>query len=42
MKGIPIAVGALDAHVGAIGSGVGEGVLVKIIGTSTCDIMVVE
>lgn len=38
--GIPIAVGALDAHIGAIGSGVGEGVLVKIIGTSTCDIMV--
>lgn len=38
--GIPIAVGALDAHIGAIGSGVGDGVLVKIIGTSTCDIMV--
>jgi len=38
-EGIPIAVGALDAHIGAIGSGVGEGVLVKIIGTSTCDIM---
>ncbi|NOX65969.1 MAG: ribulokinase [Chlorobi bacterium] len=37
--GTPIAVGALDAHIGAIGSGVGEGVLVKIIGTSTCDIM---
>lgn len=39
-EGIPIAVGALDAHIGAIGSGVGKGVLVKIIGTSTCDIMV--
>ncbi len=39
-NGIPIAVGALDAHIGAIGSGVGDGVLVKIIGTSTCDIMV--
>jgi len=38
--GIPIAVGALDAHCGAVGSGVGKGVLVKIIGTSTCDIMV--
>ena len=38
--GIPIAVGALDAHLGAVGSGVREGVLVKIIGTSTCDIMV--
>jgi len=39
-EGIPIAVGALDAHIGAIGSGVGDGVLVKIIGTSSCDIMV--
>lgn len=38
--GIPIAVGAFDAHFGAVGSGVGGGRLVKIIGTSTCDIMV--
>lgn len=38
-QGIPIAVGALDAHVGAIGAGVGHGKFVKIIGTSTCDIM---
>lgn len=38
-QGIPIAVGALDAHVGAIGAGVGSGRFVKIIGTSTCDIM---
>ncbi|WP_136464790.1 ribulokinase [Flagellimonas onchidii] len=38
--GIPIAVGALDAHVGAIGAGIGNGKFVKIIGTSTCDIMV--
>jgi L-ribulokinase len=41
-EGIPIAVGAMDAHIGAIGSGIGEGVLVKIIGTSTCDIMVID
>ena len=39
-KGIPISVGALDAHVGAIGAGVKPGKFVKIIGTSTCDIMV--
>ncbi|HET7624492.1 MAG TPA: ribulokinase [Verrucomicrobiae bacterium] len=38
--GIPVAVGAFDAHLGAIGSGVTAGALVKIIGTSTCDIAV--
>ncbi len=38
--GIPVAVGAFDAHLGAVGSGVGSGRLVKIIGTSTCDITV--
>lgn len=39
-EGIPIAIGKLDAHYGAIGAGVTEGTLVKIIGTSTCDCMV--
>jgi L-ribulokinase len=39
-EGIPVAVGAFDAHLGAIGSGVAQGALVKIIGTSTCDIAV--
>jgi L-ribulokinase len=37
---IPVAVGILDAHAGAIGSGVAPGRMVKIIGTSTCDILV--
>lgn len=38
--GIAIAVGAFDAHMGAVGGGVTDRVLVKIMGTSTCDIMV--
>ena len=39
-EGIPVAVGAFDAHHGAVGSGVAPGTLVKIMGTSTCDIAV--
>ncbi len=38
--GIPVAVGAFDAHLGGVGAGIRKGTLVKIIGTSTCDIMV--
>jgi L-ribulokinase len=40
--GTPIAIGEFDVHYGAIGSGVDEGVLVKAIGTSTCDCTVVR
>jgi len=38
--GIPVAMGAFDAHLGAVGSGIQPGVLVKIIGTSCCDMLV--
>ncbi len=42
VQGIPIAIGELDVHYGAIGSGIEEGVLVKAIGTSTCDCAVMS
>jgi L-ribulokinase len=39
-ENVQVAVGAMDAHLGAVGSGIKPGTLVKIMGTSTCDIMV--
>ncbi len=38
--GVPVSVAAIDAHVGAVGAGVRPGVLVKILGTSGCDMAV--
>ena len=39
-EGIPVAVGAFDAHLGGVGAGIETNTLVKIMGTSTCDLMI--
>lgn len=38
--GTPVAVGAIDAHLGAVGAGIKPGSLAKILGTSSCDMMI--
>lgn len=38
--GTPVAVGTIDAHSGAVGSGIKPGTLVKILGTSACDMLI--
>jgi len=38
--GIAVTVGAFDAHIGAVGGGIGPTTLAKIMGTSTCDMIV--
>ena len=39
-EGIAVGVAAIDCHVGAVGAGIKPGTLVKVMGTSTCDIAV--
>jgi L-ribulokinase len=37
---LPVSVGAFDAHLGSVASGIKPGTLVKVMGTSSCDMMV--
>jgi L-ribulokinase len=37
---VVVCVGAFDAHIGAVGGDVAPGTLLKIMGTSTCDVMI--
>src|SRR5699024_5531519 len=38
---VKVGIGAIDAHVGAVGGGIKPYFMSKVIGTSTCDMMVV-
>jgi len=41
-ENIKIAMGGFDAHIGAIGANIKENILVKVMGTSTCDIVIIK
>ncbi len=38
--GAVVGAGALDAHIGAVGGGIAPGTMVKVMGTSTCDMII--
>src|SRR5690554_1684815 len=39
-EGVAVAVGAIDAHIGAVGAAIEPYSMVKVVGTSTCDMLV--
>ncbi len=41
-EGTPVAVGSFDAHAAGVAAGVRVGTFVKVMGTSTCDVTVID
>lgn len=41
-EGVVVGIGTLDAHSGAIGAGIDQSSFVKVVGTSTCDLAVID
>lgn len=41
-ENVVVGVGAIDAHLGAVGASIAPKVLTRIMGTSTCDILIID